>query len=143
MGASWFSSEARAFTVPSASVIPRSDGGRTVTGEASGLPPEAIQREVRWNYARFRACFEEGLKRDPRPGGRVVIRFAIGAAGAVSAAEVVQRDTTLPDPDVVECVRAGFEQLRFPAPNGDPVTVVYPIMFTPDPEQGAGHPDAN
>lgn len=37
----------------------------------------------------------------------------------------------MPDKDVVRCVVAGFRELKFPVPQGGRVTVVYPIMFSP------------
>ena len=39
--------------------------------------------------------------------------------------------TDLPDPAVVECVVQGFKKVRFPAPKGGVLTVVYPIQFAP------------
>jgi hypothetical protein len=93
------------------------------------LPAEVIQRIVRQNFGRFRACYEQGLGRNPNLEGRVSVRFAINRDGAVSAA--ANSGSDLPDSGVVECVVRAYYGLSFPAPEGGIVTVMYPIMFAP------------
>ena len=104
---------------------------RQGTTQVSGrLPPEVIQRIVRQNFGRFRLCYEEGLRRNPKLEGRVVVKFVIDATGNV---KTVDRDAanTLADPGTVACVKRGFTNLSFPAPEGGIVTVVYPLIFEP------------
>ncbi len=96
-----------------------------VTGR---LEPTAIQRIIRQNFGRFRACYEEGLRRNPELEGRVTTRFVIGRDGAVSNAGDGGSD--LPDPRVVSCVVKAFYGLSFPQPEGGIVTVTYPIAFS-------------
>jgi hypothetical protein len=99
--------------------------------EVSGrLPPEVIQRIVRQNFGRFRACYESGLRQDAGLEGRVVVRFSIDRGGAVSLASDGGSD--LPNPEVVSCVVRAFTNLSFPEPEGGTVTVVYPIVFSPE-----------
>src|SRR5262249_54034629 len=93
------------------------------------LPPESIQRSVRLNFGRFRACYEEGLRRNPNLAGRVVVRFVIGRDGSVS--NVADGGSDLPDRQVVSCVLRAFYGLSFPQPEGGVVTVTYPIVFSP------------
>jgi len=93
------------------------------------VPPEAIQRIVRANFGAFRVCYRSGLARDPTLAGRVVVRFSIGGDGAVALA--VDAGSTLRDDDVVSCVVRGFLNLPFPATGGQPVTVLYPLTFSP------------
>jgi hypothetical protein len=93
------------------------------------LPPEVIQRIVRQNYGRFRACYENGLRSNPSLQGRVSVRFIIGRDGSVS--NVGNGGSDLPDPSVVSCVVRSYYGLSFPAPEGGIVTVTYPIMFNP------------
>ncbi len=93
------------------------------------LPPEQVQAIVREGYGSFRACFEAGLARDPNLKGKVSTRFVIDREGRVRAAAVVAN--TLPDCQVVACVRDGFYRLHFPSPESGIVTVVYPIMLEP------------
>ena len=106
-------------------------GATTVSGR---LPPEVIQRIVRQNYGRFRQCYEQGLGRDPELAGRVAVRFVIGRDGTV--VNVADGGSDLPDRSVVDCVSRAYYSLSFPQPEGGIVTVVYPIVFSPD--RGAG-----
>lgn len=102
------------------------EGGADTRGR---LPAAEIQRTVRENYGTFRACYEAGLKRDPSLTGRVVTEFVIDRKGGVSSVKL--RESTLPDPVATDCIVEHFRELRFPAPDGGIVTVVYPIQFAP------------
>ena len=93
------------------------------------LPPEVIQRVVRQNNGRFRACYEGGLRTNPNLTGRVTARFIISREGAVS--NVANGGSDLPDSKVVSCVLGAFYGLSFPSPENGIVTVSYPIMLTP------------
>jgi hypothetical protein len=104
----------------------RPDGATKVSGH---LPPEVIQRIVRQNYGRFRACYESGLRGNPNLTGRVTARFIIGRDGAVTNA--ANGGSDMPDSKVVGCVLSQFYGLSFPSPENGIVTVSYPIMFTP------------
>jgi hypothetical protein len=99
--------------------------GCSVSGR---LPPESIRRIVRQNFGRFRACYEQGLGRNPALDGTVTTRFVIGHDGAVS--NVANGGSTLPDAGVVSCVVRAFYGLGFPQPEGGIVTVTYPIVFS-------------
>ena len=101
-------------------------GVTTVSGR---LPPEVIQRVVRQNFGRFRACYQTGLSRNPNLEGRVSARFVIGRDGAVS--NVANGGSDLPDSAVVGCVISAFYGLSFPEPQNGIVTVTYPIMLSP------------
>jgi hypothetical protein len=94
------------------------------------LPPEAIQRIVRQNFGRFRACYETGLRQNPALSGRVTVRFVIGRDGAV--ANVADSGSDLPDRQVASCVIRAFYGLSFPQPEDGIVTVVYPLVLSPD-----------
>ena len=99
--------------------------GTTVSGR---LPSDVIQRIVRQNFGRFRACYEIGLRSNPNLEGRVTARFVIGRDGAVSN---VSAGGDLPDSTVKSCVASAFYGLSFPSPENGIVTVSYPIMLTP------------
>jgi Ca-activated chloride channel family protein len=100
------------------------------TTVSSGLPPEVVQRIVRQNFGRFRLCYENGLRNNPNLQGRVSTRFTIGSDGAVS--NVGNGGSDLPDAGVVACVVRAFDNLSFPSPEAKTVSVVFPIMFSPD-----------
>jgi hypothetical protein len=98
-------------------------------GVSGRLPPEVIRRIVRQRFAKFRSCYERGLKDDPKLAGRVKVRFVIETNGEVSQASDAGSD--LPSQEVVRCVIDVYETLIFPRPEGGVVSVVYPIMFKP------------
>jgi hypothetical protein len=101
-----------------------------VCGPSSGkLPPEVIQGIVRAHYPDFRRCYEVGLARDATLTGRVSVRFVIGRDGRVS--NVCDGGSDMPDQEVAHCVSSSFYGLKFPAPQGGVVTVLYPIMLQP------------
>jgi len=120
-------------------------GATSVSGR---LPPEVIQRIVRQNFGRFRACYQDGLLSNPDLAGRVVIRFVIGRDGRVSSASVNR--ATLDDEAVTQCLAESFNRLTFPQPAGGKVTVSYPIVFgaagsmtAPDPQLGPSGPPSS
>lgn len=92
------------------------------------LPPELIQRIVRRNFSRLRACYNEGLKGNPNLAGKITVRFVIAIDGTVNT---VSADSSLPDQVVVSCVTRAFYSMQFPEPEGGLITVSYPIIFTP------------
>lgn len=102
-------------------------GGTLVNGR---LPPEAIQRVVRQNLGRFRACYERGLVRQPSLEGRVVARFLIVRDGSVGFA--ADGGSSLPDASVSACVVRAFAALSFPEPQGGTVLVEYPLSLSPE-----------
>lgn len=104
------------------------------------LPPEVIKRIVRTNVGRYRVCFENGLKVNPKLQGRVRVRFVIGRDGAVS--NVSNGGSDLPDADVIGCVVRSFYGLSFPQPDGGVVTVLSAISFTPGAPAAAAKPAA-
>jgi tetratricopeptide (TPR) repeat protein len=102
------------------------EGATQVNGR---LPPEVIRRIVRQNFGRFRLCYVNGLRTNPRLSGRVSVRFVIDRSGGVSTAQ--DAGSTMADRNVVSCVVRGFGNLSFPQPEGGIVVVVYPITFSP------------
>jgi hypothetical protein len=93
------------------------------------LPAEVIQRIVRQNDGRYRFCYENALKANPNLQGRVTVRFVIDRAGAVALSSDAGSD--IPDEGVRRCVISSFTALSFPAPDSGVVTVVYPLVFSP------------
>jgi hypothetical protein len=104
----------------------REAGPLTANGH---LPAEVIQRVVRQNFGRFRACYETGMRQNPSLQGRVAVKFVIGRDGSVNVAQDAGSD--LPDQNVVNCVVRSYQSLSFPSPDNGIVTVTYPLMFTP------------
>ena len=92
------------------------------------LPPEVVQRIVRQNFGRFRACYENGLAKNPSLEGRVAIKFVIDSDGSVSTSHDGGSD--LPDASVVSCVVRAMSTPSFPEPAGGIVTVSYPLYLS-------------
>lgn len=99
--------------------------GTSVSGR---IPPGVIQRIVRNNYGRFRACYQSGLRNNPSLQGRVMVRFVIARDGRVQGAS---GGGDLPDNGVVSCVARSFGSLSFPRPENGIVTVSYGLAFSP------------
>lgn len=106
-------------------------GSSSVSGR---LPAEIVQRVVRQRFGRYRACYVDGLRRDPALAGRVAVSFVIGREGAVAAA--VDGGSDLPDAAVIACVVDAFRGLSFPAPESGVITVNYPLLFAPEASRG-------
>lgn len=108
-------------------------GATTVNGR---LPPEVIQRIVRQNYGRFRLCYENGLRTNPKLAGQVTVKYTIDRSG--NTVDVKDGGSSMPDAAVLSCVLRGFGNLTYPQPEGGIVTVAYPIIFTPGDAAPAG-----
>jgi hypothetical protein len=93
------------------------------------LPPEVIQRIVRQNFGRFRLCYENGLRASPGLTGGITVQFTIDPSGAVQ--RLHKQKDELANAAVSDCVMIAFSGISFPPPDGGPVSVVYPILFTP------------
>jgi len=93
------------------------------------IAPEVIQDVVRRNFGLFRTCYESGLERNAKLQGTVTVKYVINLDGTTQMAD--DGGSNLPDPQVVQCVVAGFARLSYPPPQGGYVTVIYPIEFTP------------
>jgi hypothetical protein len=94
------------------------------------LPRETVQRVVRQASGVFRSCYQSALLANPALAGGITTRFLIGADGRVKSASNLGAD--LPDSKVIACVTRAFQGLVFPEPPGGvPVTVTYPLTFSP------------
>ncbi|MGO9832627.1 MAG: AgmX/PglI C-terminal domain-containing protein [Polyangiaceae bacterium] len=106
-------------------------GPRYGTPTTNGrLAPEIIQRVVRLNDGRYRFCYQSALHADPNLRGRVTVKFMIDRQGAVAFA--ADGGSDIPDEGVRQCVVRSFQALSFPEPENGTVTVVYPIVFSPE-----------
>ena len=111
--------------------VSRFTGPRYGTPETNGrLPAEVIRRIVRLNDGRYRLCYETALRANPNLQGRVTVKFLIDRRGAVAFA--ADGGSDLPDEGARRCVVSSFLSLSFPEPESGTVTVVYPLVFTPE-----------
>jgi hypothetical protein len=97
--------------------------------EFGHLPPGVIQAVVRGGFHLIKACYDDGLRRNPRMEGRVSVRFEIERDGSVKSAR--DEGSDLSDIAVRHCVVRQFVRFKFPAVETGIVTVVYPIVLAP------------
>lgn len=100
---------------------------RAVAPGPGSLSREAISKIIRSGSDRFQTCYTDGLKKNPKLSGQVVIRFVIGNDGVVTTSE--DGGSTLPSKEVVSCVLSRMKELRFPRPDGNNFNVLYPMTF--------------
>ncbi|MGK4000882.1 AgmX/PglI C-terminal domain-containing protein [Sorangium sp. So ce1024] len=120
------------------------------------IPPHVVRRVVHENFGAMRACYEKGLRKNPKLEGRIPVHLVVNAQGKVTYAGDADRPPAdaplliaLPSPGatapsssapplrdeaVVDCVLGVFRGLRFPAlaDNKSVATVVYPVVFGVD-----------
>jgi hypothetical protein len=130
-------------------IVPREAGFPTMPTLASGdggdpkVDPKYIQQRVREDlFPIARKCYGEALKRDPKAAGKVVVSFTIlgdhKVGGVVDDAKLTD-ETTLADPELQTCVRESMMAVSFDAPPNDgEITVVYPILFSPEDDEAGG-----
>jgi hypothetical protein len=114
---------------PYAADRPRPKG--QVTSEPAKIvppvDPRLIERQLRTRLPAFKACYERGLRRDPRLRGRLVLHFTVAPIGLVTAVSVDH--DTLGDQETVSCVKLLLSRSRFPA-LVESVDVVFPVVFS-------------
>jgi len=85
---------------------------------------------MRRNLRSFRRVFERALRRSPKLSGKLVLTITIGTDGRVD--EVKLEDSTLNDRALAEGLMRVIRKWRFPPPaDGAPVTIRYPLVFSP------------
>jgi MYXO-CTERM domain-containing protein len=104
-------------------------GKATVNG---AIDEDIVRRIVRAHISELQACYNEGLSRNPRIGGRLAPQFVISPAGKVSSAVV--SESTIRDSKVGVCFAKAFKRWTFPKSSDDKSTIVtYPFELSPWP----------
>jgi hypothetical protein len=118
-------------------VVPDPEGGTKVD-------PSYIQQRIRNDlFPLAKDCYSNALERDPRMGGKLAVYFRIlgdkKIGGVVDDVKILG-ESTLDDAEMQTCVRESMMSITFDAPPDDgELTVVYPIVFSPDePDAGDG-----
>ena len=97
----------------------------TVSGS---LDKELVRQVIARNKGQIKYCFESLLNRYPKLGGKVAIRFTIGAEGNVLSSSVAQ--STAGNSELEQCVAGRVRTWAFPKPKGGgSVVVTYPFIF--------------
>ena len=104
-------------------------GGAPERSPAAGYyAPSPVQQAIDRLRDRWDGCYTEGLVRDPKLAGKVVVKIEMNEDGRVCKAAA--QETSLQDPEVVACVVRSFLTASFPPP-GRTVSLVYPVVFRP------------
>lgn len=112
----------------------------SLPSEVDDLDKDYIRGAVQEIIPLLVECYTEGLERDPKLGGDVLVEFTIegepGVGGLVGSSAVDAKATTLGDAAVRECIQETMYALKIDPPtNGGTVTVRYPFKFSPRPEE--------
>jgi len=99
-----------------------------MSGDPGGYTEDEINRVVKARAGVFRACYQKELNRTPGLGGKLVVKFKIGADGSVLAASPTG-GSTLSNDAVQSCISSNVMRLKFP-PKGGVANVVYPFVFS-------------
>lgn len=123
-----------ALAFPTMPLIPDDAGGTKVD-------PKYIQDRVRSDLIPLaKDCYVTALEKNPKLAGRLSVYFRVigdhEVGGVVDEVKLLG-DTTLDDPGVQTCVKESMMAVSFDAPPDDgALTVVYPILFSPDEPDG-------
>jgi TonB family protein len=92
------------------------------------LSQEIIKRVIDAQRAQVRYCYERQLQHLQGLGGRVVLRWIVGATGEVTQVQVLE--SSLDNAAVEQCLVERIKAWRFPPPAGGGVVEVrYPFVF--------------
>lgn len=72
-------------------------------------------------------CYERRLVANPGLSGRIVFNWRISESGSVSGVSV--RSSTISDAQVASCISGVIQRMRFPRPEGGPVSISFPFVF--------------
>ena len=75
--------------------------------------PDAARETVSKHARQIRRCYEKGLREEPLLGGKLVVRFRVGADGRARKIQVVSGESTLHHAGVETCVARVFKSMRF------------------------------
>jgi hypothetical protein len=112
-------------------------------GGGARVDPDYIRTRVHEDlFPLARDCYADALKRKPALSGKLVVWFRIigdrKVGGVVDEARLTD-ETTLDDAEMQTCVRESMMAVSFDAPPEDrEITVIYPIVFSPEDDQDAG-----
>jgi hypothetical protein len=105
---------------------PVRSGGPAPAEARATSPPDALVAALRSRWPQVRACYAEGLRRNPDLWGRLAMRFRITQAGQIT--EAAEVESHFPDRDVTECVLEAYERAGL-SPSGEDRVLVYPLRL--------------
>lgn len=90
---------------------------------------EAIAASIVPKLRSVKDCYEQALRHQSRLAGKVTLHFDIDANGRTQRVRL--EDHTLGSKQVTGCIARRARQWRLPVPQDAPVSVAYPLVFSP------------
>ncbi len=97
--------------------------------DSSDIDQAKLGAFVRARMGLIKACYENGLKRNPNLKGKISIRFTILETGGLS--DISSAVNSLGSPEVASCIINTMRSWRTQFRPSGPVTVEYPFVFQP------------
>lgn len=110
------------------SVVGRASVGSAADVDGS-IDSKSMNRILRKSGPAIKRCYDKALLVNPTLKGKIALSIMINTQGRVEAADVVE--DTIGDKSVSKCIRGVISRLRFPKPDGGPVSFVFPVTFAP------------
>ncbi|RME19353.1 MAG: hypothetical protein D6806_18455 [Deltaproteobacteria bacterium] len=107
-------------------VVPESRGRMPLL---QGLSELHIKLVVNAHMKRIRRCFERQLKRDPRVNGKMTILALVVPSGEVKKVQI--KEEKFRGTIVEECLLKEVAGWRFPAFQGEPYELSFPLLLSP------------
>jgi hypothetical protein len=112
---------------PTDPLVDAEDPSSCIDPDVARLSRKVVRELVSTTHDKLKQCYGHALARRRDAAGTVTFEFVIGQEGEM--ASVQARESTLYDCAAIECMLAELKPLRFPAPVGRGVRVVYPIKY--------------
>lgn len=107
-----------------------------IAPEPGSLDKDTIRTGVKSIIPRVEECYTKGLQRNPKLGGKVVVKFVIrtkDGRGRIDEGEIDSENDELQSPLVEQCILNAMADIDFPAPSGGgEVHVSYPFVLASD-----------
>ena len=107
-----------------------------ITPEPGSLDKDTIRTGIKSIIPRVEECYTKGLERNPKLGGKVVVKFVIrtkDGRGRIDEGEIDSENDELQSPLVEQCILNAMADIDFPAPSGGgEVHVSYPFVLAND-----------
>lgn len=81
-------------------------------------------------------CYGQALtkKGQEKLKGKIMMQFNIGQDGRARAVQALDKESTIQNSDLKDCIVKGLESWEFPIhPRGEVITVKYPLVFSDAP----------
>lgn len=100
----------------------------TVENEVGVMDTDDVEATIQEHFDEVRGCYARAGKAQKYAGGKVLLRFMVGADGTTEDVRVLE--STLGNYEVERCLVDVGRRIHFHAPNGNkPSTFEYPVEF--------------